>query len=47
MFQSDYAKRLIELGEADAAARIPEIARFLSPITSGSPGSAAPQPSSS
>jgi NTE family protein len=30
MFQSDYAKRLIELGEADAAVRIPEIARFLS-----------------
>jgi NTE family protein len=30
MFQSDYAKRLIELGEADAAARIPEITRFLS-----------------
>ena len=30
MFQADYAKRLIELGEADAAARIPEIARFLS-----------------
>lgn len=29
MFQSDYIKRLIELGEADAAARTPEIARFL------------------
>jgi NTE family protein len=29
MFQSDYVKRLIELGEADAAARLTEIARFL------------------
>ena len=29
MFQSDYVKRLIELGEADAAARMTEIARFL------------------
>ena len=29
MFQSDYASRLIELGEADAAARLPEIRAFL------------------
>ena len=29
MFQSDYVKRLVELGEADAAARLPEIRRFL------------------
>ncbi len=29
MFQSDYIKRLIEMGEADAAARLPEITRFL------------------
>lgn len=29
MFQSDYVRRLIELGEADAAARIAEIRRFL------------------
>lgn len=29
MFQSDYVKRLIELGEADATARLPEIRRFL------------------
>lgn len=29
MFQSDYVSRLIELGEADAAARIDEIRRFL------------------
>jgi NTE family protein len=29
MFQRDYVKRLIELGEADAAARISEIRRFL------------------
>jgi hypothetical protein len=30
MFQRDYVKRLIELGEADAATKLPEIARFLS-----------------
>jgi NTE family protein len=30
MFQSNYIKRLIEMGEADAAARISEIRRFLS-----------------
>ena len=30
MFQSDYIKRLLELGEADAAARISDIRRFLS-----------------
>jgi NTE family protein len=30
MFQSDYVKRLIEMGEADAAARLPEIREFLS-----------------
>jgi NTE family protein len=29
MFQKDYVKRLMELGEKDAAARIPEIRRFL------------------
>ena len=29
MFQSDYIKRLIEMGEADAAARISDIRRFL------------------
>jgi len=29
MFQTDYVRRLIELGEADAAARLPEIRRFL------------------
>ena len=29
MFQTDYVKRLIELGEADAAARIDDIRRFL------------------
>jgi NTE family protein len=29
MFQTDYVKRLIELGEADAKARLPEIQRFL------------------
>jgi NTE family protein len=30
MFQSDYVRRLIEMGEADAAARLPVIRRFLS-----------------
>ena len=29
MFQSDYVRRLIELGEADAAERLPEIRQFL------------------
>ena len=29
MFQADYTRRLIELGEADAEARLPEIRRFL------------------
>ena len=29
MFQSDYVRRLLELGEADAAARMPDIRRFL------------------
>ena len=29
MFQKDYIKRLMDLGEEDAAARIPEIRRFL------------------
>jgi NTE family protein len=29
MFQNDYVTRLVELGEADAAARRPEIERFL------------------
>ena len=31
MFQHDYIQRLVELGEADAAARMPEIRRFLAP----------------
>jgi NTE family protein len=35
MFQSDYVKHLIELGEADAKARLPQIRRFLG---DGSPG---------
>ena len=35
MFQSDYVKRLIELGEADAAARISYIRRFLADRSSG------------
>ena len=30
MFQSDYVRRLIEMGEADAQARLPEVRRFLS-----------------
>jgi NTE family protein len=30
MFQSDYIKRLVELGEQDARARLPEIRQFLS-----------------
>jgi NTE family protein len=30
MFQTDYVKRLIELGESDAAAKRAEIAEFLS-----------------
>src|ERR687896_2497182 len=29
MFQTDYVTRLIEMGEADAAARLPEIRRFV------------------
>jgi NTE family protein len=29
MFQGDYVRRLVELGERDAAARLPEIRRFL------------------
>jgi hypothetical protein len=29
MFQGDYVKRLLEMGEADAKARLPEIRRFL------------------
>lgn len=29
MFQADYMKRLLEMGEADAEARLPEIRRFL------------------
>ena len=36
MFQTDYIKRLIELGETDAKARMPEIRRFL--------GAALPEP---
>jgi NTE family protein len=34
MFQSDYVKRLIEMGEADAAARTGEIREFLAASTS-------------
>ena len=30
MFQGDYVKRLIELGEQDARARLPEIREFVS-----------------
>jgi len=29
MFQPDYVKHLIEMGEADAKARLPEIREFL------------------
>jgi hypothetical protein len=29
MFQSDYVRRLIELGEADALARLDEVRQFL------------------
>jgi hypothetical protein len=29
MFQADYVNRMMDLGEEDAAARIPEIRRFL------------------
>jgi NTE family protein len=29
MFQTDYVRRLIEMGEADAQARLPEVRRFL------------------
>ena len=29
MFQADYVTRLIEMGEADAAQRLPEIREFL------------------
>jgi hypothetical protein len=29
MFQSDYASRLIQLGEEDAIRRLPDIRRFL------------------
>jgi NTE family protein len=35
MFQADYVKRLIELGEADAKAWLPEIRRFLSAALPG------------
>jgi NTE family protein len=37
MFQGDYVSRLIEIGEADAAARLPEIRTFLD---GGSPNGA-------
>ncbi len=39
MFQSDYVKRLIELGEADARAKMTEIAHFLADDRSNSPSS--------
>jgi hypothetical protein len=29
MFQSDYVRRLIELGEADASSRLDEVRQFL------------------
>jgi hypothetical protein len=29
MFQGDYVRRVMDLGEADALARMPEIRRFL------------------
>jgi hypothetical protein len=31
MFQSDYVRRLVDLGEADASRRISDIRRFLGP----------------
>jgi hypothetical protein len=34
MFQGDYVKRLLELGEADALARIDDIRRFLRGVES-------------
>jgi NTE family protein len=37
MFQPDYVRRLIELGEADASAKIAQIRRFLSEEHDGSP----------
>ncbi|MGH9148014.1 MAG: patatin-like phospholipase family protein [Vicinamibacterales bacterium] len=37
MFQRDYVRRLIELGEADASAKIAQIRRFLSEEHDGSP----------
>ena len=37
MFQSDYVRRLMELGEADAMAKLPEIRRFLSPASPPAP----------
>jgi hypothetical protein len=30
MFQANYVRRLLEIGEADAAARVDQIRRFLS-----------------
>lgn len=41
MFQPDYLKRLIELGEADAEARLPEIEEFLDGEEAQQAGSAA------
>jgi NTE family protein len=35
MFQGDYITRLIDLGEADASARLPEIRKFLSDRSEG------------
>jgi hypothetical protein len=35
MFQSDYVRRLIELGEADAVARRADIRQFLHPGGAG------------
>ena len=40
MFQSDYVRRLIELGEADASAKIEEIRRFVLEGQEDSPGDA-------
>jgi NTE family protein len=31
MFQGDYVQRLMDLGEADAVARMPQIRSFLEP----------------
>jgi NTE family protein len=46
MFQADYVKRLIELGEADAHARLEDIRRFLGEeVTEGAERTKTPPPS--